>query len=192
MRAAPPSADARVSRDLGADENADLCAGCVKCCTYITVEIDAPRAAWEYDQWIWALCHRGISLYVEKPEHWFLHVETICTHLDARGRCAIHGRHPVLCRDYDPRGCERRLPLADIRAWFDDGDALEAWLREHRPAHHRRLVDYRRDQPQGAPVADAGRPTAAEPALIAIAGLGAASSAGNGARAPRREGRRLR
>src|SRR5881397_2247985 len=110
--------DPRDARELSAHENADLCAGCVKCCTYITVEIDVPRAAWEYDQWIWALYHEHVSLYVEKPERWFLHFESRCTRLDAAGHCAIHGRHPVLCREYDPRSCERRLPLADIQAWF--------------------------------------------------------------------------
>ncbi|HYM82352.1 MAG TPA: YkgJ family cysteine cluster protein [Candidatus Limnocylindria bacterium] len=146
--------DARDARALTSTENADLCAGCVKCCTYITVEIDAPRAAWEYDQWIWALYHQGVSLYVERPERWFVHFEAVCTRLDRAGRCAIHGRHPVLCREYDPRSCERRLPLAEIRAWFDDGDQLEAWIRVHRPAHHRRLLAYRKDTPQGPPVAD--------------------------------------
>ena len=62
--------------------------------------------------------HRQVSLYVEKPEKWFLCFETPCENLDAAGRCGIHGRHPVLCREYDPRSCERRLPLTDIRAWF--------------------------------------------------------------------------
>jgi len=48
----PAGEDSRAASELTAVENADLCSGCVKCCTYITVEIDAPRAAWEYDQWI--------------------------------------------------------------------------------------------------------------------------------------------
>ena len=146
--------DSRGALDLSADENADLCAGCVKCCTYITVQIDNPRSAWEYDQWIWALHHRGVSLYLEKPEKWFLHFETRCDQLNDQGRCGIYGRHPVLCREYDPRSCERRLPLADIVAWFDHGAALEAWLEARRPAHYRRLMAYRRDMPEGPPRAD--------------------------------------
>ena len=162
--------DRRDAADLSPEENADLCVGCVKCCTYITVEIDAPRAAWEYDQWIWALYHDRVSLYVEKPERWFVHFETTCRHLNQQGRCAVYGRHPVLCRDYDPRACERRLPLADVVAWFDDGDELEAWLRERRPAHYRRLMAHRRDTPAGPPVADAhaDRRGASAVALIGI------------------------
>ena len=35
--------DGRDARELNRDENARLCEGCVKCCTYITIEIDPPR-----------------------------------------------------------------------------------------------------------------------------------------------------
>ena len=138
--------DNRDSKDLSSDENADLCAGCTTCCTYITVEVDAPRSPWEYDQWIWALHHRNIEMYVEKPEAWFLYVGTVCDQLDPNGRCSIHGRHPVLCREYDPRSCERRLPLADQIAWFKNAYELEAWLQKKRPAHWKRLVAYRQDK----------------------------------------------
>ena len=146
--------DERSASDLSADENADLCSGCTKCCTYITVEVDAPRAAWEYDQWIWALEHRGVSLFLERPEKWFVHFETVCENLTPAGRCGIYGRHPVLCREYDPRICERRLPL-DIVAEFHNGRQLEEWIQRKRPAHHRRLLAYRSTQPSGVPVADA-------------------------------------
>lgn len=165
--------DGRDAKELSRDENSRLCEGCVKCCTYITVEVDAPRAAWEYDQWIWALHHRGIQLYVEAPEHWFVHFETVCEKLDHAGRCSIHGRHPVLCREYDPRTCERRLPLAEIRAWFNRGEDLEAWLAEHRPAHYRRLMAFRRDTPAGPPVADARQDRSVAAALVTIASAAA-------------------
>jgi len=170
--AAPPMPaaqdDARDAKELGSQENADLCAGCVRCCTYITVEIDAPRSPWEYDQWIWALHHQNISLFVEKPERWFLHIDTVCEQLNEQGRCRIHGRHPVLCREYDPRSCERRLPLADMRAEFHHADEFERWLERERPAHFRRLMAHRKDQPQGPPKADARRATSG---LIPVSAL---------------------
>jgi len=146
--------DPRDPKELSAAENADLCRGCTACCTYITIEVDAPRAAWEYDQWIWALHHQGIEMYLERPEKWFLHVATVCRQLDPRGRCSIHGRHPVLCREYDPRSCERRYALSDQRAWFHDAYELEGWLARERPAHWKRLMAWRKDRVEG-PVATA-------------------------------------
>lgn len=162
-----PPADERASRDLSPAESAHLCDGCVRCCTYLSIAIDAPRAAWEYDQWIWALHHEQVSIYVERPEAWFIHFETRCRKLDARGRCAIHGRHPVLCREYDPRDCERRHPLSDLRAWFHTGEELEAWLARERPAHYARLMAFRKDAPAPAP----------SPGLIPVEALARASTA---------------
>lgn len=143
--------DGRDALALSATENADLCAGCVKCCTYISIEVESPRAAWEYDQWIWALHHEGIEMYLERPERWFLQVETRCTALNEAGRCSIHGRHPVLCREYDPRTCERRYPLSEMRAAFRDAYELERWLERERPAHFKALMAYRKDKPAVAP-----------------------------------------
>lgn len=155
-RAADPAEDdGRDALALSAAENADLCAGCTTCCSYITVEVDKPRTPREYDQWLWAIMHRAVSLYVEKPERWFLCFETPCEHLDAAGRCGIHSRHPVLCREYDPRSCERRLPLADIRAWFRTAPEFEDWIRRERPKHWDALVAWRRDSAPGPPKADA-------------------------------------
>lgn len=175
--AAPPPDDGREARALSSAENADLCAGCVTCCTYLSIEIDTPRAAWEYDQWIWALHHRGIQIYLERPEKWFLHIEAVCEQLDGQGRCRIHGRHPVLCREYDPRSCERRYPLSDVRAWFRAADELEAWLARERPGHFARLMAYRRDQPQGPARADARADRAARgPGFVPVEALARAAA----------------
>jgi len=167
----PEPEDGRDALELSAGENADLCAGCVKCCTYITVEVDKPRSPREYDQWLWAIMHRNVSLYVERPERWFIAFEARCENLDAEGRCGIYGRHPVLCREYDPRSCERRLPLSDIRAWFDTADQFEDWIRRERPAHHHALMAWRKDSPDAPPRPDvlADRRAKAASALVTIA-----------------------
>ncbi len=166
---ATPPEDRRGARELSSAENADLCAGCVRCCTYISIEVDAPRSPWEYDQWIWALHHDGIEMYVESPEAWYLLVWTRCRQLNSTGRCDIHGRHPVLCREYDPRGCERRVEVAETRATFRRAEELEAWLARERPGHFRRLMAWRKDQPAAPPKADVRADRAAATALIPLA-----------------------
>lgn len=158
--------DARDALELTADENADLCTGCTRCCETVSIEIDVPRSPWEYDQWIWVLHHRNLEVYVEKPERWYLHIEASCAQLNDEGRCRIYGSHPVLCREYDPRNCERRAPLSDVVAWFKTAADLERWLEQKRPAHWRRLRAYRETKPQGPPKADARRALAQ--ALVTI------------------------
>lgn len=166
-RTAEPDEDARGALELPAGENADLCAGCTRCCETVCIEVDAPRSSWEYDQWVWVLHHRSLELYVEKPERWFLHVETRCEQLNAQGRCGVYGKRPVLCREYDPRVCERRLPLADIVAWFHDAAELERWLEARRPAHWKRLEGWRAKK--AGLSADAKGPRNGHPAASAIA-----------------------
>ena len=186
---APGADDGRDAGGFSAEDNAGLCAGCSTCCSYITVEVDKPRTPREYDQWLWAIMHRHISLYVERPERWFLCIETPCESLDAGGRCGIYGRHPVLCREHDPRWCERRLPLADIRAWFRGAPELEAWIRRERPKHWDALMAWRKDTVPGPPIAVgmAGRRAAKTEALVQSGELVSAGGGSNGRRRTRRD-----
>jgi len=119
-------------------QNMALCKGCNRCCTYVSVEVDAPNVPWMYDQYVWLLEHRGVWMYVETGNHWYVQFETVCEQLADDGRCKIHGRHPVLCKEYDARSCERRGELTQILARFHKGDDLVRWMEAKRPVHHRR------------------------------------------------------
>src|SRR5688500_1896583 len=81
-------------------QNILLCTGCVRCCTYVAVEVDPPDTPWMYDQYIWLLYHKGVWMYVERGNRWYVQFETVCERLSPEGRCTIHGRHPVLCKEY--------------------------------------------------------------------------------------------
>ncbi len=156
--------DERDALELDAGENADLCTGCTRCCETVSIEIDAPRSPWEYDQWIWVLHHRNLEVYVEKPERWYLHIDTRCEQLADDGRCRTYETRPVLCREYDPRSCERRFPLSDVAAWFKTAADLEAWLQEKRPGHWARLQEHRR-----AKAGATGNPSVLASALVQLA-----------------------
>ena len=123
---------------LSAAQCMTLCAGCQRCCTYVAVEVDAPDAPWMYDQYVWLLYHKGVWMYVEKGNKWFVQFETVCEKLAPSGACNVHGSHPVLCKEYDARTCERRGELSDVVARFFDGDDLVRWLEARRPGHYRR------------------------------------------------------
>jgi hypothetical protein len=140
MSSKPPLTEETIPETgpLSAAQCMTLCAGCQRCCTYVAVEVDAPDVPWMYDQYVWLLYHKGIWMYVEKGNKWFVQFETVCEKLGARGECRVHGSHPVLCKEYDARTCERRGELSDVVARFFDGDDLVRWLEVKRPVHHRR------------------------------------------------------
>jgi hypothetical protein len=72
--------------------------------------------------------------------------ETVCDKLSPEGRCTVHGEHPVLCKEYDARSCERRGELSDIVARFRDGQDLVRWIEQNRPRHHARYLAWFRKQ----------------------------------------------
>jgi hypothetical protein len=125
---------------LDAAQSIMLCSGCVRCCTYVAVEVDAPDTPWQYDQYVWLLYHKNIWMYVEKGNHWYVQFETVCDKLAPNGQCTVHGAHPVLCKTYDARSCERRGVLSDVIARFKDGGDLVRWIAENRPRHHARYM----------------------------------------------------
>jgi hypothetical protein len=136
---------------LDAAQSMMLCAGCVRCCTYVAVEVDSPDTPWQYDQYVWLLYHKNIWMYVEKGNHWYVQFETVCDKLSPQGQCMVHGEHPVLCKQYDARSCERRGELSDVIARFKDGHDLVRWIAEHRPKHHARyLAWFRKEHGHGA------------------------------------------
>jgi len=123
---------------LTAEQSMALCAGCVRCCTYVAVEVDSPDAPWIYDQYVWLLYHKNVWMYVERGNKWFVQFETVCEKLSPVGHCTVHGKHPVLCKDYDARDCERRGDISDVTARFYDGDDLVRWMEAKRPVHYKR------------------------------------------------------
>lgn len=190
--ACPPdlASDTRKALELPAGENARLCAGCTRCCETVSIEVEAPRTPREYDQLVWVLHHRGLELYVERPGRWMLHIETRCGKLNEQGRCGIHGNHPALCREYDPRTCERRSPLTEVVAWFHDAVELEDWLRKSRPAHWIRLAAWRAKMAE-VPARENGRSASLADELVQI-GAAAGIAHEPGVRARERKAARRR
>ncbi|MCB9882014.1 MAG: YkgJ family cysteine cluster protein [Planctomycetes bacterium] len=84
------------------------CAACPrsKCCRQISVEIDKPVDADDFEDLLWFVAHRGVSLFVDEGD-WYVSMETPCTHLQQDGLCGIYEDRPKICRDYSSDGCDR-------------------------------------------------------------------------------------
>ncbi len=110
------------------------CFECAMCCTYIALEIDRPTTAKEYDYVIWYLVHRGVSIFVDWEDDWYLKFETRCKNLTDQGLCGIYDERPIICREFDWRDCEKNNPEdAADKLLFTEPQQFVDWLQTKRP-----------------------------------------------------------
>ncbi|HEU4335670.1 MAG TPA: YkgJ family cysteine cluster protein, partial [Candidatus Eisenbacteria bacterium] len=85
------------------------CAGCDHCCRYVAVEIPKPRTKLDFDNIRWYVLHQNVSVTVDWEGNWLVQFDTPCEWL-RDGRCTHYELRPEICREYDPKECERYLP----------------------------------------------------------------------------------
>ena len=107
------------------------CAQCLpaKCCRYFSIQIDTPRSKRDFDDLIWMIAHRQVSIYIEKRK-WFLMVHTQCRFLDTdTNRCAVYETRPEMCRDHSVKECEWHGPY-DFDNHFKSYEDLKRWMKK--------------------------------------------------------------
>lgn len=110
------------------DPGAFTCEGCgAQCCRHVTVSLERPTCKRDYDEILWFLMHRGVSVYVDDDNDWFVEFETECEALDGE-ICAAYESRPKLCADYDITSCVRfgEGPYYKVR-WVNRGEFI-SWL----------------------------------------------------------------
>ncbi len=112
------------------ENKCDFCTGSW-CCTYITHQIDTPRAMSDFDTLLWQVSHENVELYKD-DDGWFLMVITPCTHLEKDGRCGIYEQRPQICRDHTNDGCEfdGLCGEDDFDLYFKTHESLDKYCRK--------------------------------------------------------------
>ena len=114
---------------VSSENKCDLCIKSI-CCSYITQSIDTPRSKAAFQQLIWQVSHRGVSIYKDS-DGWFLLFETRCEHLEENGNCGIYERRPQICRDYDNDYCEYDAPAeSSFDLYFKTYKELRVYCRK--------------------------------------------------------------
>ena len=128
------------------------CEGCVAhCCRYVCVEIDRPRAKWQYDQIHWMLLHADVAVFEGPDGKWFTEFRTRCSQLTAENRCAAYASRPALCRSYEVENCPVWNEGDQHRVRFESAEEFAAWLDGRR-------IDWRYKNGRPERVAPDGRP----------------------------------
>ncbi len=111
------------------------CTECGRCCTYVSVGINAPRTLRFASDILWFLYHEKVSVYQDGDGDWSVVFDTVCRNLGPERMCRVYADRPLICRDFDDTTCEINAPSGGIG--FEDAETFLRWLRGAR----RRLFD---------------------------------------------------
>ncbi len=106
------------------------CAQCIpaKCCRYFSLQIDRPLNRRDYDDLLWMLAHRQVSIYIEKRK-WYLMVHTQCRFLDTdTNLCTTYETRPEMCREHSWTECEWQGPY-EFTEHFKSYEELKRWMK---------------------------------------------------------------
>lgn len=112
------------------ENKCDLCTGSI-CCTYITHELDAPKAMKDFDYLMWQVSHENVAVFKDE-DGWFLSITQPCVHLlPDGGRCGIYETRPEICREHSNDCCEFDGPAEeDFDLYFDSYESLDKFCRK--------------------------------------------------------------
>jgi len=122
------------------------CATCgAKCCRYVVVEIDKPRARIDREEIRWFLAHEDVLVYIDGDDGtWNVQFNTPCRYLDADNRCTIYRRRFQICKEHDPETCEDS-DGEQTDTVFTTTEEFDRWWRNKKARTRRRKQRKRRD-----------------------------------------------
>ncbi len=105
----------------------DKCTGL--CCRYFALPIDTPEDKGDYDDIRWFLCHKGITVFVEKGD-WYINIKNKCQHLSEKDyRCKIYKKRPRICRYYSHKTCDLVKGEYDYDLHFTSDKQMEEYIK---------------------------------------------------------------
>lgn len=119
----------------------ELCEQCARCCSYFSLEIDAPECREDFENITWMLLHENVSIHVE-GNAWQAMVKNKCKFVGKNGFCKIYEKRPQICREHLPGECERGIlsdkEYTDIDRIFNDMKELHDYRDKYFPIRKKR------------------------------------------------------
>ena len=105
----------------------DKCNGL--CCRYFALPIETPEDKEDYDDIRWYLCHKGITVFVEKGD-WYINIKNKCKYLSEEDySCKIYNKRPKICRGYTTRDCDLTEGEYDHELHFVNDKQMEEYIK---------------------------------------------------------------
>jgi len=107
------------------------CAQCTKCCRHVAIEIDRPRSKEDYRTLVWYVMHKGVRVFLDEENDWYVEFAGDCRGLDPRGLCTIYDHRPDICREYDPECCVHHGEGEYHEVLLETKQDVENYVRKH-------------------------------------------------------------
>ncbi len=105
----------------------DKCAGL--CCRYFALPIETPEDKEDYDDVMWYLCHKDVTVFVEEGD-WYINLNNKCKHLLEKDyRCKIYNKRPRICKGYSIRDCDFTEGEYDYELHFISAKQMEEYIK---------------------------------------------------------------
>jgi len=104
----------------------DECSGL--CCRYFALPIDTPEDKADYDDIRWYLCHKKVTVFVEKGD-WYINIENKCRHLTKDNKCDIYNKRPRICRGYRHDTCDFVEGEYDYELHFTNDKQMDEYIK---------------------------------------------------------------
>ncbi|MFC1753937.1 YkgJ family cysteine cluster protein [Thermoproteota archaeon] len=111
------------------------CRNCGNCCNHVAIEIDEPTTKAEYQEILWFLLHKGVKVFVDYDDEWFVEFPALCE-WRKNDKCVNHGQRPSICKDYSSKDCVNTGDDKVEKLTFDTHDDFMKFL-------EKKGVDYR-------------------------------------------------
>ncbi len=99
------------------------------CCRYFALPIDKPKNRGDYEDIRWFLCHKDITVFVEKGD-WYIKIKNKCKYLSEKDyRCKIYDKRPRICRQYRHANCDYVEGEYDYKLHFTTDKEIEEYIR---------------------------------------------------------------
>lgn len=109
-------------------DHTNPCSGCIKCCLYVAIELDAPEDDDDYQNIRWYVAHKNVWIFIDHDDSWNVQFNTPCEKLDPKGWCNIYEKRPKICREYTTDGCEKYGEGNTYKILFKNLEEFDEWI----------------------------------------------------------------
>ena len=107
------------------------------CCTYVTVDLAAPKNWDDFDEIRWYILHKNVVVYkTQDEEEWRVEFIADCDYLDrANHRCTQYENRPDVCKEYTTEECDGvdELNPEGCEVFLQTEHDLKEYLKTHKP-----------------------------------------------------------